>query len=376
MPRIFHTSTVTPKYSLTAAETAAQWANFRQSPEPVGQRQSSASLVQSPPEPEAEPDPAILQAVARFLEAADVAKRNFVLPTEALLRSRGAGDRNREFQAFAVEYGQKVLTQALEEAGLAPVALDGLITVSCTGLMIPSLGAHLVEACGLRDDTVRVPITELGCAGGAAALALACDLVRSRRCKRVAVLALEFPSLTFNVANTTTANLVSSVLFGDGAGVALVDGARGRGLRIIRSRSRLLPGTRHLMGFTLEDGGLQVVLDRDVPRVVKANIGAAVGDFLTAEGLTAAGLQFFLLHPGGRKLLDHIESELHLRPEHTALSRGVLRDHGNMSSATILYVIDRFLRGPAAGMPAGAHGLLAAMGPGFSIDQLHLRWEA
>jgi alkylresorcinol/alkylpyrone synthase len=142
------------------------------------------------------------------------------------------------------------------------------------------------------------------------------------------------------------------------------------------ARSELYADTEYLMGFTLSDEGLQVILDRDVPATVKANIRRSVLGFLESRQLALDEIRFMLLHPGGRKLIDHIQTELELAPEMTALTRSVLRDHGNMSSATILYVMDRFLKNEAPELPNGSEGLIAAMGPGFSVEQLHVRWQS
>lgn len=352
-PRVFHTSILPPAFTVRREEVMAHWARL------AGPEQS-----------------VLIDEIDRLSRAAQVDQRQLVASVEELIAPRGAGVRNAEYQQHTLAYGEKALRQALAEAKLQPEDLDVLITLSCTGLMIPSLDAYLVNRIGLRRDILRLPLTELGCAAGAIALSRARDFILARPGIKVAILAVELPSLTFNIHNAELANLVSSVLFGDGVAVALLDGQAGPGLEILGTRSELYPNTEYLMGFSLSDEGLQVILDRDVPKTVKANIRRSITGFLESEHVAMEELRFLLLHPGGRKLIDHIETELGLAPEMTALSRSVLREHGNMSSATVLYVMDQFLKQQAGSTPSGSHGLMAAMGPGFCVEQLHVRWQA
>jgi predicted naringenin-chalcone synthase len=350
-PRLAHVVSVPPPHELTAAQVEAGW----------------SALVGGG---------AILTELQKLIAAAAVSRRQLVEPVEALLQPRAAGERNRLYKRHALAYGEQALRRLFAETGLAPGDVDALITVSCTGLLIPSLDAYLINRLGIRNTAVRLPITELGCAAGVAALARAREFTAAHPGASVAVVAVEFPSLTLNIKNTEPVNVVSSVLFGDGAAAALVSDTPGPGLRLVAAQSELYPDTEYLMGFELSDDGLQVVLDRAVPRTVRERIRGSVTGFLAAQGRGLAELAFVLLHPGGRKLVDHIERELGLTPAFTALSRSVLRDHGNMSSATVLYVLERFLRGAGLGTASGAPGLVAAMGPGFSVEQLLVHWEA
>jgi len=250
--------------------------------------------------------------------------------------------------------------------------VDLLITVSCTGVMIPSLDAHLANDLGFRPDLRRLPITELGCAAGASALARAADYVRAWPGATVLVVAVELPSLTFQRQDTSQANLISSILFGDGAAAVLVTGRDAHGPRIVESESFLFPRTLGAMGFDLGSDGFHIVLSRDVPELIRAEVRGLLDRFLTRVGLRRDELSVFILHPGGRKLLAFIEEELALSPADTECSWHVLREYGNQSSASVLFVLHEWLARRTA--PPGSHGLLAAFGPGFSADLLLLNW--
>jgi len=281
--------------------------------------------------------------------------------------------------------------RCLRAARLEAADIDLLITVSCTGIMIPSLDAHLVGTLGFRPDVRRLPITELGCTGGAAALARGCDFIRGFPEARVMVIAVELPSLTLQRDDLSPANLVSSALFGEGAAAVVLAGGidagarpmdagpggnghgSGGGVRVLETLSHTFPSSTGALGFDLCDDGFHPVLSRDVPDLLRAEIGGLVATLAARAGLTREQLSCFVLHPGGRKVLAALEDELDLPRGETQPSWDVLRDYGNQSSASVLFVLHEWLtrRHP----PCGAHGLMAAFGPGLSAELLLLRWS-
>ena len=255
---------------------------------------------------------------------------------------------------------------------MRPEEIDLIITVSCTGVMIPSLDAHLVNAMGFRSNVRRLPITELGCAAGASAIARGRDFLLAFPRGRVLIVAVELASLTFQRGSLSQANLISSILFGDGAAAAVMCGQDAPGPRVLDAESYLFPDSIDAMGFDLKETGLHIVLSRDVPDMIRGRIRDLVRCFLERRGLVAEGIDVFVLHPGGRKLLLAIEEELALPRQRTQPSWDVLAEYGNLSSASVLFVLHEWLtrRRPAP----GSLGLMAAFGPGFTAEQLLLQW--
>jgi len=253
-----------------------------------------------------------------------------------------------------------------------PSDVDLLLTVSCTGVMIPSLDAYLAAEMGFRSDVRRLPITELGCAAGAAGLAHAWEYLRAFPDRTALLVAVELPTLTFQRGDLSQANLISSVLFGDGAAGAVITGRELAGPRILAAESYLFPNSLEAMGFDLRDSGFHIVLSRDVPQLIRERVKELVDGFLARQGLGREDISAFILHPGGQKLLSFVEAELNLSPADTRFSWEVLRKFGNLSSASVLFILDRWL---AHGeVPAGSYGLLIAFGPGFTAEMLLLQW--
>lgn len=243
-----------------------------------------------------------------------------------------------------------------------------IVTSSCTGYSVPGWGATLIERHGLRNDTVRVPLTESGCGGGVVALACAADYVAAHRGRSALVVAAEVCSLAFH-ATGDDGNLMSSLIFGDGAGAALLEPGHGRGLEILDSSSTLIPNSRELLGFDLTDRGFYPVLRRElVARLVPA-AGAAVQELLARNCLGAGDIGAWLLHPGGARILCELEAGLGLEREKTRWSWDSMREFGNTSSAAIFDVIRRYnddtVENPLA--------LVAAFGPGVAIELLLVR---
>jgi alkylresorcinol/alkylpyrone synthase len=220
----------------------------------------------------------------------------------------------------------------------------------------------------------RLPITELGCVGGAAALARADDFLRGFPDARVLVIAVELPSLSLQRDDTTPANLVASALFGDGAAAAVLTARGDRpGVRVLETLSHIFPGSTGALGFDLHEDGFHSVISKDIPAILKSEIAALVDKLAARGGLTREDLTCFVLHPGGKKILGAVEDGLGLPREATQPSWDVLRDYGNQSSASVLFVLHEWLTRRQT--PAGSHGVLAAFGPGLTTEMLLLRWS-
>jgi alkylresorcinol/alkylpyrone synthase len=310
------------------------------------------------------------RALDLLFERTGVRERRSVLPLELIGEHRSLTDSMALYRRHAVELALAAATSCLQQAAVAPTEIDLIVTSSCTGLLLPSLSALLVEPLGLRADVRRLPVTELGCAGGASGLAHAHAHLRAFPAERVLVIALELPSLTFQTDDVSTANLVGSSLFGDGAAaVLLTSSSTSAPVEIVATHTEIFPRSIEDMGFDLRDSGLHVVLSKDVPRIVAEHTPGVVRRFLEHRGLSPSDLAFVVLHPGGRKVLEALESSLELERAQTATAWDVLRDYGNQSSAGVLFVLRETL---GRGVPRG-HGLLAAFGPGITVELALLR---
>jgi alkylresorcinol/alkylpyrone synthase len=330
-----------------------------------------------------------LAAAMALFDHALVERRASVLPLEELRVRRSLTETTLIYRDHAVRLGREVARRCLEEAAVDPAVIDLVITVSCTGVMIPSLDAHLANDLGLRTDIRRLPLTELGCVGGAAALARATDFLLGRPDGHVLVVAVELPTLSFQQEDVTVPQLVSTALFGDGAAAAVLrgarfddggdgdsgvsDGSRGRGARVLATRSHLFPHTLGSLGFDLREDGFHVVLAKDLPERLRGDLANVVDRLLDETQLRRADLQSFVLHPGGRRILAALEDALSIARPMMQPSWDVLRDHGNVSSAAVLFVLDRWVRQHCP--PPRTHGLLGAFGPGLTAELCVLQWN-
>jgi alkylresorcinol/alkylpyrone synthase len=314
-----------------------------------------------------------LAVMDSVIDNSRIQTRHMLFPLDYTIQPRPLACISTEYKTHAIRLGRQAVEEALQSAGCEPRDIDLFVTVSCTGVMIPSVDAYLMNEMGFRPDTRRLPVTELGCAAGAAALARASDYIRAYPDANVLVLAVELTSLTFQRHDTSPAHLISCALFGDGAAAAVLSGRDAPGLRIVGTRSYLIPNSLDAMGFDLRDSGFHIVLSKNVPQMVRDEIGAATESLLARHGIRREDLRFCILHPGGQKLLAFVEEELGVSGTLTASSWKVLAEYGNLSSATVLFVAREFLAGPAP--QSGDMGLLAAFGPGFSMEMALLEWR-
>jgi alkylresorcinol/alkylpyrone synthase len=313
-----------------------------------------------------------IEAMMTVVDNAQVHKRHSIFPIEYTIEPRPLSKTNEEYQEHAIALGRRAAEECLAKAGVAAADVDLIITVSCTGYMVPSLDVHLLNLMGFRNNIRRLPITELGCVAGAIALSRARDFLRGAPGATVLIVAVELPTLTFQRKDLSQGNLISAVLFGDGAAAALLTNRPSSGPRILDSESFTLPGSMDALGFDLRDTGFHIVLSKDLPQLVRDKIKGLVENFLGRHNLTPQEMAAYLLHPGGQKLLVCIEEELGLQRCHTEFSWDVLRDYGNLSSATILFILQEWLTKKQ--MNPGDYGLVAGFGPGFSSELLLLQW--
>jgi predicted naringenin-chalcone synthase len=313
---------------------------------------------------------------SRVLDAYDrglVSRRASVLPIEEVFRPRTFAAKNRIYMEAAVELGTEAVIRCLDDAGLRPDEVDFFISASCTGFMIPSVDAVIAHRLGMKPALARLPITQHGCAGGAVALRQAHDHLIAHPDHKVLVLAVEIPSVTFQHEDYTATNIISASLFGDGAAAVLLTAEGGANdPHILGTDSRMFPNSADLMGFDMTEGGLRIVLSKRVPQEIRAHAPDAISEFLAANGRSLEEIDHFLLHPGGRKIIEGFESAFGLGAGALDRTRSVLERHGNLSSATVLFILDEFQRAERG--KDGDLGLLVAFGPGFGCESLLLGW--
>ena len=314
-----------------------------------------------------------LEAMMSIVDNAAVHQRHSIFPIEYTVEPRPLCQTNNEYIEHAIKLGREAAEKCLSRAALRPDQIDLIITVSCTGFMIPSLDAHLIHLMGFRSNVRRMPFTELGCAAGAMALSRAADFIRSNPGANVLIISVELPSLTFQRKDISQANLISSILFGDGAAAVIVTGQDKPGPRILVTETYTFPDSLGAMGFDLKDSGFHILLSKDVPEMIGAQIRELVDGFLTRQGKVQKDIKGWILHPGGARLLGNVEERLGLCKCDTQPSWDVLGNVGNLSSATILFILQEWLE--KRPLNSGEHALAAAFGPGFSAEFLLLQWN-
>lgn len=309
-----------------------------------------------------------------------VGGRHLAVPIEAYENLTTFGKSNDAWIEVALEVGGEALVAALDAAELDRDQLHGIVFVSVTGLAVPSIDARLINRLGLRRDLHRVPVFGLGCVAGAAGLARAADLALAHPDHNVALLSVELCSLTLQREDLSIPNLIASGLFGDGAAAVIVSGTGARqgteggatGPRVLATRSSFYPATERVMGWDISERGFGVVLSAEVPEMVERHLRSDVDVFLADYGLTRGDIASWVCHPGGPKVLQAMERTLELEEGALELTWRSLREVGNLSSTSVLMVLERTLaeRRPAV----GSYGMLLAMGPGFCSELVLLGW--
>lgn len=313
-------------------------------------------------------------ALQRLHARCGVERRHFVLPLEAYERIGSWGQANDLWIEHAQQLGVQAICRAITPAGILPQQIDALYFTTVTGVASPSIDARLMNHMGLAPNMKRVPIFGLGCVAGAAGTARAADYVRAFPDEIAVVLAIELCSLTWQREDTSIANLISSGLFGDGAAAVVVAGADTEysGPSVVATRSTFYPGTENVMGWDISENGFQIVLSPDVPKVVKQNLRADVDSFLADFGLRRDDIASWIIHTGGPKVLGAVADGLELPDGALDLSWECLSEVGNLSSASVLLVLEKVLNRER--QEPGRYSLMAAMGPGFCSELVLLRW--
>jgi alkylresorcinol/alkylpyrone synthase len=322
--------------------------------------------------------PNSLSRLDAFYQNTQVEGRHLALPLESYLESSSFGERNTAWITAALDLGEQVLCSVFDQARLALEKASLLAFTTVTGIAVPSIDARLMNRLPFSPHLKRLPLFGLGCLGGAAGIARVADYLRGHPDQAALLLSIEFCSLTIQHDDLSVANMVSSGLFGDGSAAVLLVGndhplaASAAGPRVLDTCSVFFPETEHIMGWEVSETGFKVILSPDVAPVAQEQLRPALEPFLAQHGLALADIACWVAHPGGPKVMQALEKGLDLPPDALDLSRQCLAQNGNLSSASVLAVLDRTLaeRRPAP----GSYGLLLAMGPAFSAEAVLLQW--
>lgn len=310
--------------------------------------------------------------VIKIFESAGVDKRYSIMDPVEVFTKSSFEERNDIYKREIIKLGKQCLEKALTKAQWNATDIDFIITVSCTGIIIPSVDAYLINELKMKQDIVRLPVTEMGCAAGVSGIIYANNFLKANPGNRAAVLALEAPTATFQLDDFSMVNIVSAAIFGDGAACVLMSSKeKDTGAEILSEEMYHFYDATEMMGFKLVNSGLQMILDKNVPEKISAHFPAIIHPFLKKNNLEINDIDHLIFHPGGKKIVTTVEdlfSSLGKNIDHT---KEVLKLYGNMSSATVLYVLERFMN---QNPRRGDLGLLLSFGPGFSAQRVLLKF--
>lgn len=314
-----------------------------------------------------------LSLVLRLIENTGVRTRHLVQPIDATLRHPGFEKRNTLYTAEAKERVPEVVRRALEHGEVTAEEIDLLIYVSCTGFMMPSMTAWMINELGFRTDTRQLPIAQLGCAAGGAAINRAHDFCRAYSDANVLIVACEFCSLCYQPTDLGVGSLLSNGLFGDAIAAAVVRGKGGNGVWLERNGSHLVPDTEDWISYAVRDTGFHFLLDKRVPGTMEM-LAPALRTLAEQHRWDVTDLDFYIVHAGGPRILDDLSQFLSLSPETFRFSRATLTERGNIASAVVFDALNRLFEEGKISAPGT--GLIAGFGPGITAEMVLGRWTA
>jgi alkylresorcinol/alkylpyrone synthase len=298
-----------------------------------------------------------------------IQRRYSCVPLEWYDRAHGWPERNRIYLASSLDLLEAATNRVLSLTGRRKGDIDSIVVVSTTGIATPSLDALLIERMGLRNTVQRLPIFGLGCAGGVLGLARAATQSAVAPGNTVLFLVVELCALSFRRDDWSKSNIVATALFGDGAAAALLS-TESDGPALVAAGEHTWPGSLDVMGWEVADDGLRAVFSRDIPKLVTTQLQDAASEFLARQGLAMDKIDLFVCHPGGAKVIAALEHAFGLAQGALVEARAVLRDYGNMSAATVMFVLERMLAKARASGARWEHALMNSLGPGFTAGFL------
>lgn len=317
-------------------------------------------------------DERFIRKVIKIFGNAGVSKRYSIMSPDEVFTSTSFEQKNDIYVRECTRLAEEALQEALDKAGWQAGEIDYLITVSCTGIMIPSVDAYLVNRLRMKQGIVRLPVTEMGCAAGISGIIYARNFLKANPGKKAAVIAVESPTATFQLNDYSMANIVSAAIFGDGAAAILLSSCDAEeGPEIIAEEMYHFYDAEYMMGFRLTNTGLRMILDETVPETIAEHFPKIVHPFLQRNDTSIEDINHLIFHPGGRKIVQTVEELFGSLGKNIDDTREILKQYGNMSSVTVLYVLERFLD---RNLPAGDKGLMLSFGPGFTAQSILLQW--
>ena len=310
--------------------------------------------------------------VLKLFEGAGVDRRYSIMEADEVFLNSSFEEKNNIYVREVIKLAEQSLQKSLKKVDLQPSDIDYIITVSCTGIMIPSVDAYLINSLQMRQDIVRLPVTEMGCVAGVSGIIYAKNFLKANPNKRAAVISVEAPTATFQHEDFSMANIVSAAIFGDGAAsVILSSYEQDKGPNVIDEAMYHFYDSIDVMGFKLVNTGLEMILDKKVPETISSHFPMIVHPFLERNNLTIEDINHLIFHPGGKKIVNTVEALFKSLGKNIDDTKEVLKLYGNMSSATVLYVLERFMDGDRQ---QGEKGLMLSFGPGFSAQRILLEW--
>ncbi|PVW15600.1 type III polyketide synthase [Marixanthomonas spongiae] len=310
--------------------------------------------------------------VIKIFEGSGVERRYSIMDPKQVFTHTDFESKNELYVQEIKQLGRQCLEKALQQANWKPTDIDYIITVSCTGFMIPSVDAYLINELQLRQDVVRLPVTEMGCAAGVSGMIYAKNFLKANPGKRAAVIALEAPTATFQLDDYSMANIVSAAIFGDGAAcVLLSSNEEDKGPKLLDEAMYHFYDATNLMGFKLVNTGLQMILDKAVPQTIADHFPKIVHPFLEENNIRIEDVDHLIFHPGGKKIVQTVEELFGSLGKNIDDTKETLKLYGNMSSVTVLFVLERFMKKTTK---PGDLGLMLSFGPGFSAQRILLQF--
>ena len=311
--------------------------------------------------------------VVKLFENAGVDKRYSIMDADEVFHNTSFEEKNTIYKRETIRLAENALVKALNKANLKAIDIDFIITVSCTGIMIPSVDAYLINRLEMKQDIVRLPVTEMGCVAGISGMIYANNFLKANPNKRAVVVAVESPTSTFQLDDYSMVNIVSAAIFGDGCACTILSSYENEeGPEIIDDAMYHFYDAEHMMGFELRNTGLQMVLDKEVPEKIAEHFPKFTHPFLERNNMSIKDVDHLIFHPGGKKIVQTVEQLFGALGKNIDNTRAILKEFGNMSSATVLYVLERFMD---QGVDKGAVGMMLSFGPGFTAQRLLLRWQ-
>ncbi|HMQ80600.1 MAG TPA: 3-oxoacyl-[acyl-carrier-protein] synthase III C-terminal domain-containing protein [Ignavibacteria bacterium] len=314
-----------------------------------------------------------IERLISVFDNSEITQRHISVKPEWLAKEHTFKEQSEIFTEVSLELAKQAIVECLAGVNINPAKIDNMIYVTSTGVMTPTLDARLFNELGFNSHIKRLPLWGLGCAGGAAGISRAMDLTKAYPKENVLVVAVELCSLTFQKDDISKSNIVAASLFGDGCACVLIAGdenelsANENCPELVASLSTIYDNSLDVMGWDIVDTGFSVVFSRDIPTIVKENVKPNIAELLSMHNMSIEDIKHYITHPGGLKVINAYEESLGLKQGTLNISHKILKEHGNMSSPSVIYVLDEFLKNVQS-TKAGEYGLISSLGPGFSSE--------